>query len=189
MVLLLTCLLGLTMVGCGGESQKGASDAANPVVTVKMANGDEFAVELYPKVAPNTVNNFIALVEQGYYDGIIFHRVEPGLLIQGGDPTGTGAGGPGYTIVGEFTSNGVKNDLSHEEGVISMARRMTSNDTAGSQFFICLTDLPSLDGDYATFGKVISGMDVVKKISIGDMMEKVTVDTKGVDYPEPKKVE
>ena len=187
--MVLACLMAVMLVGCGDGGSQGGANGDNPVVTVKMASGGEFTIELYPDVAPNTVNNFISLVEQGYYDGIIFHRVEPGLLVQGGDPTGTGAGGPGYSIVGEFTNNGVKNDLSHTTGVISMARRMTSNDTAGSQFFICLTNLPSLDGDYATFGKVISGMDVVKNISIGDMMEKVTVDTKGVDYPDPKKAE
>lgn len=171
------------MAGC---SDGGSAETGNPVVSVEMENGEKFQVELYPNIAPNTVRNFISLVQKGFYDGLIFHRVETGALVQGGDPEGTGIGGPGYTIKGEFTSNGVDNSLSHTEGVISMARTMASNDTAGSQFFICLTDLKSLDGYYASFGKVISGMETVRKIAAGDVMKKVTVDTKGVTYEEPE---
>ena len=178
-VLLVLTLL-LVIPGCASNE----TSEENPVVTVKMADGGTFQVELYPDTAPNTVNNFISLVESGFYDGLTFHRVEQGLLIQGGDPNGNGTGGPGYTIQGEFPNNSFENDLKHTEGVISMARAMDP-DSAGSQFFICLTALPSLDGDYATFGKVISGMDVVQSIAIGDVMESVTVDTKGVDYPDP----
>ena len=171
------------MAGC---SDGGSAETGNPVVRVEMENGEKFQVELYPNIAPNTVRNFISLVQKGFYDGLSFHRVETGALVQGGDPEGTGIGGPGYTIKGEFTSNGVDNSLSHTEGVISMARTMASNDTAGSQFFICLTDLKSLDGYYASFGKVISGMETVRKIAAGDVMKKVTVDTKGVTYEEPE---
>ena len=171
------------MAGC---SDGGSAETGNPVVSVEMENGEKFQVELYPNIAPNTVRNFISLVQKGFYDGLSFHRVETGALVQGGDPEGTGIGGPGYTIKGEFTSNGVDNSLSHTEGVISMARTMASNDTAGSQFFICLTDLKSLDGYYASFGKVISGMETVRKIAAGDVMKKVTVDTKGVTYEEPE---
>lgn len=177
-------LIAVTVLaGCGNSGGK------NPVVTVEMASGSKFTIELYPDKAPNTVKNFISLIQQGYYDGLKFHRVERGLLVQGGDPLGTGMGGPGYQIKGEFPNNGVNNDLKHTEGVISMARTMLSNDTAGSQFFICLVDLPSLDGDYATFGKVISGMDVVKNIQVGDVMKTVTVDTKGVTYDAPEKIQ
>lgn len=171
------------MAGC---SDGGSAETGNPVVSVEMENGEKFQVELYPNIAPNTVRNFISLVQKGFYDGLSFHRVETGALVQGGDPEGTGIGGPGYTIKGEFTSNGVDNSLSHTEGVISMARTTASNDTAGSQFFICLTDLKSLDGYYASFGKVISGMETVRKIAAGDVMKKVTVDTKGVTYEEPE---
>ena len=171
------------MAGC---SDGGSAETGNPVVSVEMENGEKFQVELYPNIAPNTVRNFISLVQKGFYDGLSFHRVETGALVPGGDPEGTGIGGPGYTIKGEFTSNGVDNSLSHTEGVISMARTMASNDTAGSQFFICLTDLKSLDGYYASFGKVISGMETVRKIAAGDVMKKVTVDTKGVTYEEPE---
>lgn len=171
------CVLG----GCADAS----SGTGNPVVTVEMETGGKFEIELFPQIAPNTVRNFISLVQKGFYNGVVFHRVETGALVQGGDPEGTGMGGPGYTIRGEFTSNGVENSLSHTEGVVSMARTMASNDTAGSQFFICLTDLKSLDGYYASFGKVISGMETVQKIAVGDVMKKVTVDTKGVTYEEP----
>lgn len=170
------------MAGCSD----GSAETGNPVVTVEMEEGGKFQIELYPNIAPNTVRNFIALVQKGFYDGLIFHRVETDALVQGGDPDGIGTGGPGYTIQGEFTSNGIDNSLSHTEGVISMARTMASNDTAGSQFFICLTDLKSLDGYYASFGKVISGMETVRKIAVGDVMKKVTVDTKGVTYEEPE---
>ena len=138
--------------------------AQNPIVTIEMENGDIMKAELYPEIAPNTVNNFISLVKQGYYDGIIFHRVIRGFMIQGGDPQGTGVGGPGYSIKGEFSGNGFKNDLKHTPGVLSMARTMMP-DTAGSQFFIMHETSPHLDGQYAGFGKVIEGLDVVNKIA------------------------
>ncbi len=168
---------------------------SNPIVTIEMENGDIIRAELYPDVAPNTVNNFISLINKGFYDGIIFHRVIPGFMIQGGDPQGIGVGGPGYSIKGEFARNGFKNDLKHTAGVLSMARSMMPN-SAGSQFFIMHKDAPHLDGDYAAFGKVIEGMDVVDKIAnvptgpqdrpIDDQtMKSVTVDTYGVTFPEP----
>ena len=170
---------------------------SNPIVTIEMENGGVIKAELYPEVAPNTVNNFISLVKQGFYDGIIFHRVIPGFMIQGGDPKGTGAGGPGYCIKGEFRANGFKNDLKHKRGVLSMARSMYPN-SAGSQFFIMHEDAPHLDGQYAAFGKVIEGIEVVDEICkvrtdyndrprINQTMKKVTVDTFGVEYPEPVK--
>ena len=169
----------------------------NPIVTFEMEDGSVFKAELYPDVAPNTVNNFLSLVKKGFYDGLIFHRVISGFMIQGGDPEGKGIGGPGYSIFGEFTSNGFRNDLSHEKGVLSMARAMAPN-SAGSQFFIMHKNSPHLDGDYAAFGKVIEGMDIVNKIAEVDTdwsdrplteqkMKKVTVETFGVDYPEPEK--
>lgn len=162
-----------------------------------MENGDVMKAELYPDIAPNTVNNFISLVGKGYYDGLIFHRVISGFMIQGGCPDGTGTGGPGYNIKGEFSQNGFSNDLKHGEGVLSMARAMHP-DSAGSQFFIMHKNSPHLDGSYAAFGKIIEGMDVVNKIAAADTdysdrpleeqkMKKVTVDTDGVDYPEPEK--
>ena len=138
--------------------------AQNPVITITMDNGDVIKAELYPEIAPNTVNNFISLVKKGFYDGVIFHRVISGFMLQGGDPDGTGMGGPGYSIKGEFTQNGFQNDLKHEPGVLSMARTMMPN-SAGSQFFIMHEAAPHLDGAYAAFGKVIEGMDVVDKIS------------------------
>ena len=170
---------------------------ANPIVTITMEDGGVIRAELYPDVAPNTVNNFISLIKKGFYDGVIFHRVIPGFMIQGGDPTGTGTGGPGYTIRGEFTKNGFRNDLKHTEGVLSMARTMIP-DSAGSQFFIMHKDSPHLDGQYASFGKVIEGMDVVDRIARAERdymdmplkeqkIKTVTVDTAGVDYPEPEK--
>ena len=170
---------------------------SNPIVTIEMENGGVIKAELYPEVAPNTVNNFVSLVKQGFYDGIIFHRVIPGFMIQGGDPKGVGSGGPGYSIKGEFNSNGFKNDLLHTRGVLSMARTMAPN-SAGSQFFIMHEDAPHLDGQYAAFGKVIEGIEVVDEICkvrtdyndrprINQTMKKVTVDTFGVDYPEPVK--
>ena len=170
---------------------------ANPVVTITMENGDVMKAELYPEVAPNTVNNFISLVKKGYYDGLIFHRVIRGFMIQGGCPQGTGMGGPGYSIKGEFSQNGFKNDLKHTEGVLSMARSMMPN-SAGSQFFIMHKDAPHLDGAYAAFGKVTEGMNVVDKIAnertdFSDrplkkqQIKSMTVDTFGVDYPEPEK--
>ena len=170
---------------------------ANPIVTITMDNGDVMKAELYPEVAPNTVNNFISLVKKGYYDGLIFHRVIRGFMIQGGCPQGTGMGGPGYSIKGEFSQNGFKNDLKHTEGVLSMARSMMPN-SAGSQFFIMHKDAPHLDGAYAAFGKVTEGMDVVNKIAECDTdfrdrpiktqkIKSMTVDTFGVEYPEPEK--
>ncbi len=170
---------------------------SNPVVTIEMENGDIIKAELYPEIAPNTVNNFISLVKSKYYDGVIFHRVIRGFMIQGGDPDGTGMGGPGYCIKGEFTMNGFKNDLKHDRGVLSMARTMAPN-SAGSQFFIMHEKSPHLDGQYAAFGKVIEGIEVVDKIAKcmtgrndrpihRQAMKKVTVDTFGVDYPEPVK--
>ena len=169
---------------------------ANPILTITMENGDIIKAELYPDIAPNTVNNFISLVKKGYYDGLIFHRVIPGFMIQGGCPDGTGMGGPGYQIKGEFSSNGFQNDLKHSEGVLSMARAMDP-DSAGSQFFIMHKDAPHLDGEYASFGKVTEGMDVVDKIAntprngmdrpdATQRMKSVTVDTFDVDYPEPE---
>ena len=170
---------------------------ANPIVTFEMENGDIMKAELYPEIAPNTVNNFISLVQNGFYDGLIFHRVIRGFMIQGGCPDGTGMGGPGYTIKGEFSQNGFANDLRHTEGVLSMARAMHP-DSAGSQFFIMHESAPHLDGAYAAFGKVVEGLDVVDKIACVDTdysdrpleeqkMKKVTVDTMGTEYPEPEK--
>ena len=170
---------------------------ANPIVTITMENGDVIKAELYPEIAPNTVNNFISLVKIGFYNGLNFHRIINGFMIQGGCPEGTGMGGPNYSIKGEFSQNGFKNDLKHTEGVLSMARSMRP-DSAGSQFFIMHKAAPHLDGAYAAFGKVIEGMDVVNKIATtrttyGDRpvkeqkMASVTVDTFGIDYPEPEK--
>jgi len=169
----------------------------NPIVTIKMFDGGVIKAELYPEIAPNSVNNFISLVNKGFYNGLIFHRVIPGFMIQGGCPKGNGTGGPGYEIPGEFTANGFQNDLKHTRGVLSMARAMDP-DSAGSQFFIMHEDAPHLDGQYAAFGQVLEGMDVVDRIAAtktgwGDkpltpqIMQKVTVDTHGVAYPEPKK--
>lgn len=172
--------------------------AQNPVVTFTMKNGDTFKAELYPEIAPQSVNNFISLIQKGFYNGLIFHRVIRGFMIQGGDPQGTGMGGPGYCIKGEFASNGFKNDLKHTEGVLSMARSMFP-DSAGSQFFIMHKNSPHLDGDYAAFGKIIEGMDIINKIAEvptnyndrpmeDQVMETVTVDCFGVEYPEPEKI-
>lgn len=172
--------------------------AQNPVVTFTMKNGDTFKAELYPEIAPQSVNNFISLIQKGFYNGLIFHRVIRGFMIQGGDPQGTGMGGPGYCIKGEFASNGFKNDLKHTEGVLSMARSMFP-DSAGSQFFIMHKNSPHLDGDYAAFGKIIEGMDIINKIAEvatnyndrpleDQVMETVTVDCFGVEYPEPEKM-
>ena len=170
----------------------------NPIITIEMNSGKFIKAELYPEIAPNTVKNFISLVKRGYYNGICFHRVIEGFMIQGGDPTGTGTGGPGYSIKGEFTSNGFKNNLKHSRGVLSMARTMMPN-SAGSQFFIMHQDSPHLDGQYASFGKVIEGIEVVDEIAEtpvdwGDrpyeeqIMKTVTVDTFGVEYGDPEKV-
>ena len=172
--------------------------AQNPIVTIEMEDGGVIKAELYPEIAPQSVYNFISLAKQGYYDGIIFHRVIYGFMIQGGDPTGTGMGGPGYCIKGEFADNGFANDLAHTEGVLSMARTMIP-DSAGSQFFIMHKTAPYLDGQYAAFGKVTEGMDVVNKIAEtqtdrndrpfqDQRMKKVTVETFGEEYPEPEKL-
>ena len=172
--------------------------AQNPVVTITMANGDVMKAELYPEIAPNTVNNFISLVSKGYYDGLIFHRVIAGFMIQGGCPNGNGMGGPGYSIKGEFSQNGFKNPLKHSEGVLSMARSMNPN-SAGSQFFIMHQNSPHLDGQYAAFGKLIEGLDVVDKIAqvgtdwsdrpmVPQIIESMTVETFGETYPEPEKM-
>lgn len=172
--------------------------AQNPIVTFTMENGDVIKAELYPEIAPNTVNNFISLINRNFYDGLIFHRVIRGFMIQGGDPEGTGMGGPGYSIKGEFSQNGIENNLKHQEGVLSMARSMHP-DSAGSQFFIMHKNSPHLDGSYASFGKVIEGMDVVNRIAEtatdssdrpieNQIMKMVTVDCFGVEYPEPEKI-
>ncbi|MFJ7182660.1 peptidylprolyl isomerase [Lysinibacillus xylanilyticus] len=168
----------------------------NPIVTITMSNDEKIVIELEPSTAPNTVANFISLVKKGFYDGLIFHRVIPDFMIQGGDPSGNGTGGPDYSIEGEFSSNGFKNDLKHERGVISMARSQDPN-SAGSQFFIMVNEASHLDGDYAAFGKVIEGMETVDAIVAAErdgadkplkdqQMKKVEVDTKGFDYPAPK---
>ncbi len=170
----------------------------NPVVTFEMEDGSVMTAELYPEVAPNTVNNFISLVKSGFYDGLIFHRVIPDFMIQGGDPDGNGTGGPGWSIKGEFSRNGVDNPLEHDRGVLSMARSMMPN-SAGSQFFIMVAKAPHLDGQYAAFGKVIRGIEVADAI-VGvnrdqndrpyndQRMKRVTVDTFGMDYPDPIKM-
>ena len=204
----LLTVLSLVLAGCGtakkddntAEETKKQADYASevkekPVVTITMANDEKIVIELEPSVAPNTVANFVSLVEEGYYDGLIFHRVIPGFMIQGGDPDGNGSGGPEYTIEGEFSSNGFENNLKHERGVISMARTQDPN-SAGSQFFIMVEAAPNLDGEYAAFGKVIEGMETVDAIVDVDrdnkdkpledqQMKTVEVDTKGFDYPEP----
>ena len=172
--------------------------AQNPIVTITMANGEVMKAELYPEIAPNTVNNFISLVKKGYYDGLIFHRVIAGFMIQGGCPNGNGMGGPGYSIKGEFSQNGFKNTLKHTEGVLSMARAMNPN-SAGSQFFIMHQNSPHLDGQYAAFGKLVEGLDVVDSIAqvgtdwsdrpmVPQIIESMTVETFGETYPEPEKM-
>lgn len=199
-------LLATIITGCGTsqDSEETNQDSANsqekiednPIVTITMENDEQIIIELFPNIAPNTVNNFISLIEDDFYNGLIFHRVIPDFMIQGGDPDGIGSGGPGYSIKGEFNSNGFSNDLSHERGVISMARSQHP-DSAGSQFFIVHKDSPNLDGEYASFGQVIEGMDVVDQIvSVNrdrsdkpledQVMKTVTVDTKGYDYDQPE---
>lgn len=169
----------------------------NPTAIIEMENGDVMKLELYPDIAPNTVRNFISLANKGFYDGVIFHRVIPGFMIQGGDPQGVGVGGPGYSIKGEFKANGFENNLKHTKGVISMARSMSPN-SAGSQFFIMVADSPHLDGQYAAFGKVTEGIEAAEKIVAvkrnrsdkpleDQRMKKITVDTKGIEYGEPEK--
>lgn len=229
-LLAMMCLMLVILAGCGnkpvnnnaagnGNSSTGAGSeataapqesaaategvpsatASHPVVTIEMDNGAVIKAELYPEVAPNTVNNFISLIKKGFYDGTIFHRVIPGFMIQGGDPDGTGMGGPDYSIAGEFNNNGFTNNLLHTEGVLSMARSKDMN-SAGSQFFIMAAASPSLDGDYAAFGKVTEGLEAVQAIvslprgkndrpDQPPVMKKVTVDTLGVTYPEPQKAQ
>ncbi|MFS0870732.1 peptidylprolyl isomerase [Paenibacillus xylanilyticus] len=202
---LIMALLLIVISGCGRPSSGAAEpvpappEGPNPVATIEMQDGQKIVIELYPEIAPNTVYNFISLANQGFYDGLIFHRVIPGFMIQGGDPNGNGSGGPGYAIKGEFTSNGHKNHLNHTRGVISMARQSDNLDSAGSQFFIMLAEADYLDNAYATFGKVTEGMDVVDGIAAQEIgqedkpvtdqvMKKVTVDTHGLEYPEPVKM-
>ena len=179
----------------GNETSMDAYETKNPVVALQIEDYGTVVIELYPEIAPNTVNNFISLIQKGFYDGTIFHRVIPGFMIQGGDPEGTGMGGPGYGIKGEFAMNGFKNDLKHTTGVLSMARSQRPN-SAGSQFFIMVNDAPHLDGQYAAFGKVTEGIDVAQAIVSSprdwsdrpredQVMTKVTVETFGVDYDEP----
>ena len=169
----------------------------NPIVTFTMENGNQMKAELYPEIAPNTVNNFISLVKKGFYNGVIFHRVIPGFMIQGGDPSGNGTGGPGYSIKGEFSRNGFKNDLKHTKGVLSMARSSMPN-SAGSQFFVMVANSNHLDGEYAAFGKLIEGSEEADRIVSVDRdyrdmpyeaqkIKEVTVETFGVDFPEPTK--
>ena len=193
-ILVAALLIGQTSLVSANEGKS----AKNPLVTMDLGDLGVIKIELYPEIAPNTVNNFISLVKQGYYDGVIFHRVIPGFMIQGGDPTGTGSGGPGYSIRGEFNQNGFKNDLLHKRGVVSMARS-NMPDSAGSQFFIMVADYPSLDGAYAAFGQVVEGIEVADAIVavqrdrmdkpiVDQRIEKVTVETFGIDYPEPDKL-
>ena len=210
-------LLTLVLVACNNNDNSNDKDATNgtapkdeeavsnenyednvtenPIVTITMESGEQIVMELMPKIAPNTVANFVSLVQEGFYDGTIFHRVIPGFMVQGGDPTGTGMGGPNYSIAGEFTSNGFENLLAHERGAVSMARAINP-DTAGSQFFIMVETATHLDGDYAAFGKVLEGMEVVDKIVSVERdendkplqeqkMKSVVVDTKGFSYPKP----
>lgn len=203
-IVLFTVLI-VILAACGKETAENEEQETtvnyaeevteNPIVTITMENEEKIVIELEPKTAPNTVANFISLVEDGFYDGLIFHRVIPGFMIQGGDPDGTGMGGPDYAIKGEFTSNGFENTLTHERGVISMARSQDP-DSAGSQFFIMTEQATHLDGDYAAFGKVTEGMETVDEIVAAERAENdkpledqkiktVEVDTKGFDYPEP----
>lgn len=223
-ILLLTTLMIITIFtyGCTQNSEKKEEnllnidytqntnelsltqyDTTNPVVAMYIENYGSVVIELYPEIAPNTVNNFISLVKSGFYDNNTFHRLVPGFVLQGGDPSGTGTGGPGYTIKGEFTSNGFTNNLKHTKGIVSMARTSISNDTAGSQFFIMLDDAPYLDEQYATFGKVIDGWSNIEKIvateTISDpdsgklshnlTIKKAVVDLKGKSYPDVEKIE
>lgn len=205
LLLLVFCFSLILLAGCGTKEQEGTKAKPvqkieeNPIATITMENNDVIKVELYPNIAPNTVNNFISLANSGFYDGLIFHRVIPGFMIQGGDPEGTGLGGPDYSIKGEFSSNGFENDVKHERGVISMARAQDPN-SAGSQFFIMVADATHLDGDYAAFGKVTEGLEAIDKI-VGvetdgqdkpieeQKINEITVETFGIEYPEPKKVE
>lgn len=203
--MMITVALCLSLAACAGSKSTDSSssetanysNAANPVAEIVMSDGGVIKVELYPEAAPNTVNNFISLANSGFYDGLTFHRIIPGFMIQGGDPSGDGTGGPEYSIAGEFEDNGFENGLKHTRGVISMARAQ-SYDSAGSQFFIMVADTQSLDGQYAAFGKVTEGMEVVDRIVGAErdsrdkpkepiVMTKVTVDLKGKTYSEPVK--
>lgn len=207
-LLMMLLLISAVLIGCKEDTASNNSNdtketdlnyaddvTENPIATITMDNGKEVKIELMPSVAPNTVLNFISLAQDGYYNGTIFHRVIPGFMIQGGDPTGTGRGGPGYTIDGEFTSNGFENNLAHGRGVISMARATDLN-SAGSQFFIMVEDSPHLDAKYASFGKVIEGIEVADEIVAAERdsvnkplqeqkIKSVTIDTKGFNYPKP----
>ena len=193
-------LLGINYNISGNEAKLDQYKTDNPVVAIYIERYGSVVMELYPDIAPNTVNNFIYLIKNGFYDGNTFHRLMTGFVLQGGDPTGSGMGGPNYSIMGEFSNNGFANDLKHTEGVVSMARSSSSYDSAGSQFFIMLDDDPSLDGNYAAFGKVIDGMDTVKKIEENEqvsdsdtgllvhnlVLKKAIVDLKGKTYPDPE---
>ncbi|WP_424475006.1 peptidylprolyl isomerase [Oceanobacillus kimchii] len=193
-ILMITFLLS----ACSDTEETPSEDTQsddNPIATITMENGQTITIELYPDIAPNTVTNFISLIEDGFYDGLTFHRIVPEFVIQGGDPEGNGTGGPGYSIPGEFTSNGFENNLVHERGVLSMARSQHP-DSAGSQFFIVLDKADHLDEDYAGFGKVTEGMETVDNIVEQGTSEEevstikqITVDTKGQDYGEPEKTE
>lgn len=199
---LLLIVLTLIIAGCqsgGGTLPEFDETDAVPVVTMTMEDGGEVKIELYPNIARNTVNNFIYLIEEGFYDGLTFHRIIADFMIQGGDPEGTGLGGPGYTIVGEFSENGYDNDLKHERGILSMARTQEP-DSAGSQFFIMVEDSPHLDGEYAAFGKVVEGMETVDEIAHTEtdshaqpleeqVIESMTVELNGYEYEEPVKIE
>ena len=195
-LLISSILIIFTLFGC--NKKEDFSNVENPVVTMVFKDFGTVELELYPQIAPNTVKSFIELINKGFYDGLTIHRVSPGFVIQGGDPDGTGGGGPGYSIFGEFNDNGHKNNLSHTKGVLSMARAGGLNDSAGSQFFIVLGNASFLDGQYAGFGKVIEGLDVVLEIGSVEVsgetprrtiaIEKVTVDTKGYTYAPPKKI-
>lgn len=199
-MIFMLALFTMILVACGGNEEQPVQDYAqdvteNPIATITMASGEQMVLELEPKVAPNTVANFIALAQDGFYDGLIFHRVIPGFMIQGGDPSGNGTGGPGYEIAGEFTGNDFENNLAHERGVISMARS-NDPDSAGSQFFIMVEHAAQLDGQYAAFGRVLEGMDVADKIVsvernsadkplVDQQIKTIEIDTKGFDYPKP----
>ena len=208
-ILVSLLVLMITVVGCTSKDKDETTEAPEipevnledvkkekPIVTIEMDNGDKIVAELYPNIAPNTVNNFISLINKGFYDGLNFHRVIPGFMIQGGDPDGNGTGGPGYGIKGEFEANGVKNDIKHDRGVLSMARSKNP-DSAGSQFFIMAADSPHLDGEYAGFGKVIEGMEAVDRIVSSERdgsdkplepqtIKTITVDLIGETYSEPE---
>ena len=194
--ILAVLLIAVTLVGCQSTPKELITPSVQepenlPVVTMEIKDFGTIQAELYPHIAPNTVNNFISLINQGFYNGITIHRIEKGFVLQGGDPTGTGSGGPGYSIVGEFTNNGFQNDLEHTEGVLSMART-NQPDSAGSQFFIMLGNSPHLNGNYAAFGKVISGMNVAHAIEEEGIsnspivIETMTVETYGIEYKEPE---